>query len=152
MALDTTGTILTLRTVDISALPLLPLYSARGLHERMRYNDGAMAQDVTVNGELVDLSLERFRKLEITISAKDVRPPSIDVCRPGLKVLLESSRLFSYPTLGGMPGRTPVSGSEFTEGDFTFYRPTFVCMLGNPSMDFDEWEADDEWSLPMREV
>jgi hypothetical protein len=34
-----------------------------------------------------------------------------------------------------------VSGSQFTEGDFTFYRPTFTFMIGKMTGRFDEWEA-----------
>ena len=67
-------------------------------------------------------------------------------------MVLESSLVFSYPTLGGVPGRTPVSGSTFTEGDFTFYRPTLTCMLGKPSDGFEEWEAGHSWQLPLEEV
>lgn len=147
MALNTTGTILTIT----DSVSLLPLYSARGLRQRMEYIDGAMAQERTVNAELVDLSLSRFRLLRSVISATDVRPPSIDLCYPGRIVTVECACVFSYPTIGGTPGRPVVSGSSFTEGDFTFYRPTVTFMLGKPSNDFEEWEAGNSWSLPMEE-
>jgi hypothetical protein len=152
MALDTTGTILTIRDADSAALDLLPLYAARGLSQSMEYIDGAMAQERTVNGELVDLSLSRFRKLRSVISATDVRPPSIDVCRPGRIVVVECACVFRYPTSGGSPGRTPVSGSSFEEGDFTFYRPSVTFMLGKPSNRFEEWEAGNAWAIPMEEI
>jgi hypothetical protein len=152
MALDTTGTILTIRELSTAETSLLPLYSARGLSHDMSYIDGAMAQERTINAELVDLSLSRFRKLRLVISATDVRPPSLDICYPGHKVLVECANVFSYPTIGGSPGRTPVTGSEFIEGDFTFYRPTIIAMIGRPSSRFEEWEAGNAWSLPMEEV
>lgn len=152
MALNTTGTILTIRAADTASLSLLPLYSARGLSHAMDYIDGAMNQEYTVNAELVDLSLSRFRKLQLVISATDVRPPSLDACYPGRIVVVECANVFSYATIGGTPGRTPVSGSEFIEGDFTFYRPTITVMLGKPSSRFEEWEAGNAWSLPMRET
>lgn len=152
MALDTTGTILTIRNASSDGLSLLPFYSARGLTQKLEYIDGALAQERTVNGELVDLSLDRFRKLRTVISATDVRPPSIINCRPGLLVVIECCHLDSYPTIGGTPARTPVSGSQFTEGDFTFYRPTLTCMLGKPSGSFEEWEAGNAWALPAEEL
>jgi hypothetical protein len=82
MALDTTGTILTIRT-PTGGLSLLPLYSARGLTQTLEPIDGATVQERTVNGELVDLSVPRFRKLRSVISARDVRPPSRDDIWPG---------------------------------------------------------------------
>lgn len=147
MALNTTGTILTIT----DTISLLPLYSARGLTQTMEYIDGAMAQERTVNGELVSLALSRFRKLRSVISANDVRPPSIDACYPGRIVTVECACVFSYATIGGSAGRTPVSGSTFTEGAFTFYRPTVTFMLGKPSNRFEEWEAGNAWSLEMTE-
>ena len=147
MALDTTGTILTIRDVT----SLLPLYSARGLRHSMDYIDGAMSQARTINAELVNLALERFRLLRLTISANDVRPPSMDAVYPGRIVTVECANVFNYPTVGGSPGRPVVSGSVFVEGDFTFYRPQITCMLGKPSSNFEEWEAGYAWSLSMEE-
>lgn len=152
MALNTTGTILTIRDASTGSGSLLPLYSARGLMHDMSYIDGAMNQEYTVNAELVDLSLSRFRLLQLTISATDVRPPSLDACYPGRIVTVECANLFSYPTIGGTAGRTPVSGSEFTEGDFTFYRPTITAMIGKATGRFEEWEAGNAWSMAMRET
>lgn len=152
MALDTTGTILTIRDASSAATSLLPLYSARGLSQAMEYVDGALAQDVTVNGELVDLSIDRFRRLRTVISARDVRPPDIFLARPGRIVVVECCYIASYPTIGGVAGRTPVSGSQFIEGDLTFYQPTLTCMIGKPTGRFEEWEAGYDWALPMEEV
>lgn len=148
MALDTTGTILTIR----DSTSLLPLYSARGLRQTMDYIDGAMVQARTVNAEAVNLALSRFRLLRSTISATDVRPPSMDAVYPGRIVTVECACVFNYPTAGGAPGRTPVSGSSFVEGDFTFYRPSVSFMLGKPNSSFEEWEAGYTWSIPMEEV
>lgn len=152
MALDDTGTILTIRDADTDALDRLPLYSARGLSQTLDYVDGAMDQMDTVNGETVDLSIDRFRKLKTTISATDVRPPSAIALRPGLVVVVECAYIDSYPTIGGTPGRTPVSGSQFVEGNFTFYRPTLTMMVGAKSGRFEEWEAGYAWSIELREV
>lgn len=148
MALDTTGTVLTI----MDGVSLLPLYSARGLSQTLTYFDGAEVQEYTVNAELVNLGLDRFRKMVSVISATDVRPPSLDLVWPGRVVTVGCAHVFNYPTVGGSPGRTPVAGSSFVEGDFTFYRPQITFMLGKPNGRFEEWEAGYSWSIPMRET
>lgn len=152
MALDTTGTILTIHETSTSGVGLLPLYSARGLSQTLEPIDATVSQDRTVNAELVDLSLVRFRKYRSVISANDVRPPSRDDIWPGMTVTVECACLRSYPTIGGSAARTPVTGSSFAEGDFTFYRPTFTFMIGKMTGRFEEWEAGNDWSVAMEEV
>jgi hypothetical protein len=152
MPLDTTGTILTIADITTDGTSLLPFYSARGLSQTLEPIDGAMFQERTVNAELVDLSLARFRKVRSVLSATDVRPPSRDDVWPGRKVLVGCAYILSYPTIGGAPSRTPVAGSQFVEGDFTFYRPQIIFMLGKPTGRFEEWEAGYSWSIPMEEV
>lgn len=152
MALDTTGTILTIRDTSTAAIDLLPLYSARGLTQTLEPTDGTVFQERTVNGELVDLSVPRFRKLRSVISARDVKPPSRDDIWPGMTVTVECAYLLSYPTIGGTPSRTPVTGSQIVEGDFTFYRPEITFMIGKMTGSFEEWEAGYQWSIELSEV
>ncbi len=152
MPLNTTGTILTLTELSTDMFSLLPLYSAIGLNQTLEYTDGALVQEETVNGELVDLAVSRFRKLQSTISANAVKPPSFDLIYPGLKVVVGCAYRLSYPTVGGTPGRTVVSGSQFTEGDYTFYQPQLLMMVGKMTGRFDEWEAGNDWSIQLREV
>lgn len=131
---------------------LLPLYSSRGITQVIAPIDGSMFQARTVNGELVDLSVSRFRKLRSVISGNDQRPPARDDVWPGRTVLVGCAYLLSYPTIGGSPSRTPVTGSSFTEGDFTFYRPQITFMIGKMNGSFDEWQAGYSWSIDMEEV
>src|SRR5579859_1647280 len=152
MSLNTTGTILTLANASTDATTLLPFYSARGLTQTLAPIDGAMFQMRTVNGELVDLSVSRFRKFRSLISAKDVRPPSRDDVWPGLAVIVGCAYLLSYPTTGGSPSRTPVAGSQLIEGNFTFYQPELTMMVGKISGSFEEWEAGYDWSIELNEV
>jgi hypothetical protein len=111
-----------------------------------------MFQARTINAQLVDLSVSRFRKFKSVISAKDQRPPSRDDIWPGRIVSVGCAYLLSFPTVGGSPSRTEVSGSSYTEGDFTFYQPHITFMIGKPSGAFEEWQAGYEWSIPMEEV
>lgn len=151
MALNDTGTILTLANASTDGTPLLPFYSARGLTQTLAPIDGSLFQMRTVNAELVDLSVPRFRKFRSVISATDVRPPSRDDVWPGLIVLVGCAYLLSYPTIGGAPSRTPVSGSQIVEGSFTFYQPQLTMMVGKMSGSFDEWAAGYSWSIALEE-
>lgn len=144
-------TLLTITTVDDGG-NVLPLYSARGITQTLETIDGAMFQARTVNAELVDLSVSRFRKFKSVISALDQRPPSRDDIWPGRKVAVGCAYLLSYPTIGGTPSRSVLTGSAFIEGNFTFYQPLITFMLGKPSGNFDEWQSGYQWSLPMEEV
>lgn len=152
MALDTTGSLLTLVNASTDRTSLLPLYSARGLTQTWQAIDSAMVQARTVNAELVNLAVPRFRKLRTVISATNVRPPSRDDIWPGLVVEVGCVFVLNYPTVGGVPSRAAVAGSQFIEGDFTFYRPLLTCMIGKPTGSFEEWEAGYSWSIPMEEV
>lgn len=148
MSLDTTGTLLTIS----DGVSLLPLYSARGLTQTLAPIDAASFLKRTVNGELVDLSVSRFRKFRSTISGNDQRPPSRSNVWPGLTVTVGCAYLLSYATSGGSPSRTPVSGTSFTEGAFTFYQPSITFMIKGMNGSFDEWAAGYQWSIDMEEV
>jgi hypothetical protein len=148
MALDTTGTILTIS----DGATLLPLYSARGLTQTLAPIDGSLFQARTVNAEMVDLSVSRFRKFKSVISATDVRPPTRDDVWPGKIVTVECAYILSYATSGGTPSRTAVGGSTVVEGAFTFYRPSITFMIGRTSGSFEEWEAGYSWRIEMEEV
>lgn len=151
MPIDTTRTLVNIYNADTDGTPLLPLYSGLGLTQTLEHIDGALIQERTINGELIDLSVSQFRKLKSTISATDVRPPSRDDVYPGLVVVVECAYTLSYPA-GGAPSRDVVSGSQVTEGDFTFYRPSILMMVGRMSGRFDEWEAGYSWSIELSEI
>jgi hypothetical protein len=153
MSLLTTGTILTMTDANTAGLTLLPFYSARGLTQTMAAIGAAKVQRRTVNFELVNLALTRSQKYASTISADERRPPSRDDVWPGKIVLVGCAYLLSYPTSGGSPARTPVSGSQADDGHgFTFYQPQITFMVGEMHGSFDEWEAGYNWNIELSEV
>jgi hypothetical protein len=153
MSLITTGTILTMADADTAGLTLLPFYSARGLTQTMGAIGAAKLQRRTVNFELVNLALPRAQKYTSVISANERRPPSRDDVWPGKIVVVGCAYLLSYPTSGGSPARTPVSGSQQDDGNgFTFYQPQITFMIGDMHGSFDEWEAGYNWSIELSEV
>jgi hypothetical protein len=147
--LGTVGTILTMS----DGKDVLPFYSARGLTQTMSPIGAAKSQRRTVNFELVNLALSRSQKYASVISAKDVRPPSRDDVWPGKVVLVGCAYLSSYPTVGGSPARSMVSGSQHDDGHgFTFYRPLITFMIGELQGSFDEWGGENSWSIYLEEV
>jgi len=144
-------TLLTITTVSDGGI-VLPLYSARGITQTLETIDGAMFQARTVNAELVDLAVPRFRKFKSVISANDQRPPSRDDIWPGRVVAVGCAYLLSYPTIGGTPSRAVLTGSDFVEGNFTFYQPLITFMIGKATGSFDEWQSGYQWSIPLEEV
>lgn len=130
----------------------IPLYAARGISQTLEPIDQAKSQRRTVNGELVDLSLSRFHQYKSRISCSDQRPPALDGIFPGATFLVKCAYRLAYPTIGGMPSRDEVSGSSFTEGDFTFYEPVLTMMVADHSGNFAEWEAGVEWWIEFNEV
>lgn len=149
--LKTVGTVMTM--AGLGGNTLLPFYSARGIVHNVGTIGSAKVQRRTVNFELVNLALTRAQKYTLTISAKDIRPPSRDEVWPGRVVVVGCGFYLSYWTAGGSPSRTPVSGSQFDDGhSFTFYRPSLTMMIGELPRSYDEWNASNDWHIAMEEV
>lgn len=141
-----------LQIYDSSDVSLLPLYSSRGAKQNTKFRDGAKSQRVTVNGELINLALSRMQKYSFSFDGNDVRPPSRDDIFPGRSVFIACPGILQYPTAGGSPARPPVSGSQFIEGNFTFYRPIIHCMIADVHSVFDEWAATYNWTIDANEI
>jgi|SRR5579859_2736760 len=132
---------------------VLPFYSARGIIHKIGTISASKVQRRTVNMTLVNLAIPAAQKYTLTISAKDIRPPSRDDVWPGKEVTVGCGFWLSFPTVGGSPARDVVSGSLYNDGHgFTFYRPLITCMIGLLPRSFDEWNATNEWELDMEEV
>lgn len=130
----------------------VPLYSARGLKQSLSVIRAAQQLRRTINGALVDLSLAQFRKYSSTISCADRRAPAIDGVWPGQVLTVDCVAELSYLTAGGAPARPVVSGSSYTEGDYTFYRPQLTMRVVTPQTEIDEWKASVGWKLDLEEV
>ena len=127
-------------------------YSARGLKQTLTPIKQASQVKRTVNGNLKDISFEGFHKYESEISGTDMEPPAIDNIWPGLQVTIDCIYELSYLTVGGSPGRTVVSGSSRTSGDFTIYRPQLIMRIVNFNCDRDEYGAAVSWSMSLEEI
>jgi hypothetical protein len=130
----------------------VPLYSARGLTQTLEPIQQAKQTRRTINGELDDLSLSQFQKYASRISCTDQRAPAIGSIWPGRTVVVSCVEELSYLTEGGSPERTVVSGSSYTEGPFTFYRPQLTMKVVALQAQTDEYKASVGWSLDLEEI
>lgn len=128
----------------------LPPYSARGLTQSLGYIQQAVQQRRTINGKMLDLSLEQFQLFTTTISGADQRPPF--AYKPGTVVQVDCLSFLPYKTSGGSPERDTVPGSVIVEGDWTYYRPRLQMMCGPISISEEEWAAGVSWSMTLEEL
>lgn len=124
MALLTSGTIL-----ELSGITLRD-YSARDLTLEIRPVDpGELAYDVA--GTLHDLTMERYRKYQFTISCNAVDAPVLDDVWKGKLV-----------TITVLPNTGLSQTSEDEE-------QSFDCMLVEWSVSNEEWSARTGWSVTL---
>lgn len=128
-------------------------YQARGLAQTLVLISQQKQQARTINARLRDFSNHAFRKYGSTITCSDINAPPLDGLFAGNIVTVECAASFGYKTGNlGSPWRTPVAGSEWTEGPMSFYRPTFEMMVLDLEETFEEWKAAYNWKLTLEEV
>ncbi|MBY5849679.1 hypothetical protein HFN51_03780 [Rhizobium leguminosarum] len=127
-------------------------YSARGLEQSLQPIDGAGQLRRTVNGTLVDLSETQLRKFTSTISGTDQLAPAVNGVWPGRTVTVDCIAELCYPTSGGSPDRSVVSGSSRIEGAMTYYRPQLAMVVKDWQLRRDEYGAQVSWTLELEEV
>jgi len=137
--------------LDFTGLALPP-YSARGLMQTLEPLDQAGNLRRTVNGELIDLSHQQFRKYRSTIAGSDQQPPAIDGVWQGLQVVVDCICELAYLAQGGAPQRPVVAGSSRQDGDFMFYRPRLAMRVTAFNVSTDEYGAVTSWSLSLEEI
>ena len=135
----------------LSGLGLSP-YAARGLTQTLNPIDQSKDLRRTINGELVDFSVEQFHKYASVISGNDHMPPGLSGIWPGRDVSVECIAELYYLTVGGTAERAIVDGSERVEGPYTYYRPILSMRVVDFSQSFDEWDAQVSWSLTLEEI
>jgi hypothetical protein len=144
---------------DISAAePGLNPYSARGMSGTLKPIALATGDDKlarTVNGTLIDISAPQMRKYRLEVQGDDVAPPALDRLWVGMLVYVDAMVELAYWTGGsppGDPGRSAVSGSVRTEGNYTYYQPHFTMRVVELELTRQEWASAVSWSLVFEEV
>lgn len=129
----------------------VPLYSARGLDQTLQPIDAAHVTRRTINGTLVDLSVDRFHKYQSKISCSDIEAPALDGVFPGLSLTVDCVAELVFAT-GGTPSRTVIAGSARTVGGFTIYRPRLDMMVVSFNQSISEYARTVQWELDLEEV
>ncbi len=130
----------------------VPLYSARDLEQSLDPIKAAAVTRRTINGTLVDLSVNTFHKYESKIRCSDVEAPALDGIYPGQILTVDCVAELVYKTAGGAPTRTVVSGSVRTVGSYTIYRPRLTMMVVGLEQRLSEYEHEVRWELELEEV
>ena len=130
----------------------VPPYSARGLTQTLEPLDESRNLRRTINGALIDLTYDQFRKYRSQISGTDQQPPAIDGVWQGLSVVVNCLCELSYLTVGGSAKRPVVSGSSRVEGTFTFYRPALTMRISGFNVSTDEYGAAVAWTMDLEEI
>lgn len=130
------------------------IYQARGLTQTLSVIGAATQLERTINGTLVDVSAPQFRKYESKINVPDdVDAPPLDNIWPGMEVTVGCAVYLCYPNgRAGSPERAAVSGSEFTQNGYTFYRPLLTMRVRSLEQSHEEWAGKNTWSLELEEV
>lgn len=129
------------------------LYQARNLTQTLSPIKQSTQIVRTINGNARDISNPAFRKYASKISCSDVNPPSVDGVFPGKVVTVHCAVSLSYQTGNpGSPHRSAVSGSSYTDGHITYYRPLLTMIVMGWNDAFEEWKAGNTWEIDLEEV
>jgi hypothetical protein len=147
------STLLVLTPLSGAEAPQVTPYSARGLTQtyEMVSGDPNVVLRRDVNGFLRDVSDERLRKFNSTITCTDGETPCVDSAWVGTSVQVECTFELSYVT-GATPARPAVPGSVRTEGTITFYRPELQMMIAAIKNSFAEYPSTNAWSIDLKEI
>ena len=138
-------------TVLVLAGDGVPPYSIRGAQQTLRPITGSARR--TINGTLVDMSEEQFRKYRSAITCADQQAPALDAIWPGMTVVVDCISELCYPAASGAEAqRTVVEGSEREEDGFVFYRPRLTMLVIDKQQARDEYGSAESWSIELEEV
>lgn len=128
-------------------------YQARGLTQSLTIIKGLAEPVRTINGGLRDISNPSFRKYASEITCTDINAPPLDGLFRGMTVMVGCAVTLGYKTGNpGSPNKSEVSGSSWSLGAMTFYRPLLEMMVMDLNESFEEWKSDFQWKLSLEEV
>ena len=145
------NTLLVIYLNDTSGEQLIPLYAARGLTQSLGPIDAAKQMRRTINGELINVAFDPFKKYTTSITCTDRDAPAFSKLWPGALIVVDCVTELAYRT-GGTPERPVVPGSERVVGNFTYFRPRLTMRVMNNPNSMAEWQADNNWTLEAEEV
>lgn len=131
----------------------------------------------TLNGELICLKNQGYRKFQSTITCKDKVPPAFEGLWIGTRLKVGCIQSLTHPVLPGNPYAQmerdavtchlhDLSGKEYPlkksetllvsipsdfPGGFITYRPWLKMIVKNYHLETDEWNLSVEWKLDLEE-
>lgn len=144
LSVDNAYTLLTLTGIGVAP------YSARGLSQTLTPISQSSQLVRTINGELISIAAPQFRKYRSSISCNDQQAPTLAGIWPGMTVTVEC--VCELGTGSGTPDRPAVSGSTYTDGGISYYRPVLEMRVVGFSQTKDEYGHQTSWQLDLEEI
>jgi len=140
---------------DTTGAPGVNPFSARGLKGTLAPIAAAQGIDKlrrTVNGTLISIAAPQMWKYRLDVSGEDVAPAALDQLWVGMQATVNCHVELAFLTARGSPSRPMVPGSDWVDGDYTYYRPQLVMLIVELETSRDEWGASVSWSMTLEEV
>ena len=140
---------------DTTGAPGVNPFSARGLKGTLQPIDAAQGIDKlrrTVNGTLISIAAPQMWKYRLEVQGEDVAPAALDGLWVGMQASVDCHVELAFLTAGGSASRPMVPGSDWIDGDYTYYRPQLVMLIVELETSRDEWGASVSWSMTLEEV
>ena len=140
---------------DTTGAPGVNPFSARGLKGTLQPIAAAQGIDKlrrTVNGTLISIAAPQMWKYRLDVSGEDVAPAALDQLWVGMQATVNCHVELAFLTARGSPSRPMVPGSDWVDGDYTYYRPQLVMLIVELETSRDEWGASVSWSMTLEEV
>lgn len=131
----------------------LPVASARGIRQTLDPIEQATSFRRTVNMKLRNTAPPQAQKLyKITITCDDINAPMWDGLYIGMPVVVDCMSELFFLTVGGVPEKPVVPGSERIWGAVTFYRPQITGQITSFGDSNEEYEAARSWMIEIEET
>ena len=137
--------------LKISGVGMSP-YAARGLTQTLNPIEQAKDLRRTINGELIDFSVEQFRKYASVISGNDQMPPGVAGVWPGRGRPGRMRRRALLPHRGRKRRAARGGGLGAHRGSVHLLPTGAEMRVVDFSQSFDEWDAQVSWSLTLEEI
>jgi hypothetical protein len=140
---------------DTTGAPGVNPFSARGLKGTLAPIAAAQGIDKlrrTVNGTLISIAAPQMWKYRLDVSGEDVAPAALDGLWVGMQASVDCHVELAFLTAGGAASRPMVPGSDWVDGDYTYYRPQLLMLIVDLQTSRDEWGASVSWSMTLEEV
>lgn len=141
---------------DLSKLVLNPItvprYSARAILQSYEPIQQAAQMHYTSTGKLINLGVPTFELYRTFITCLDIHSPALSGVWPGRKLQVHCVQYLGYETAAGFPDwRDIVPGSQYVEGDTTYYLPIMVVRVMRYSSTENERDKQVNWELELME-